>query len=116
MLLLATPVFALHDQSRIYEAPLKALLKSMAGYAPCLWTEWVITKVLRIPKAVHTVLDPAETTTYSTFMTVTAEYAQSHLQELLVATEHGEQVEITRPDGYAVRLQVSAGTSASPRR
>lgn len=38
-------------------------------------------------------------------MTVTAEYAQSHLQELLVATEHGEQVEITRPDGYAVRLQ-----------
>ncbi len=37
-------------------------------------------------------------------MTVTADYAQTHLQELLAATEHGEQVEITREDGFAVTL------------
>ncbi len=37
-------------------------------------------------------------------MTVTAEYAQSHLQELLSASEQGEQVKITREDGFVVTL------------
>ncbi len=37
-------------------------------------------------------------------MTVTADYAQTHLQELLAATEKGEQVNITREDGFAVAL------------
>ncbi len=37
-------------------------------------------------------------------MTVSTEYAQTHLQELLAATEHGERVEITREDGYVVTL------------
>ena len=37
-------------------------------------------------------------------MTVSAEYAQSHLDELLAATEAGETVEITRLDGFAATL------------
>ena len=37
-------------------------------------------------------------------MTVSAEYAQTHLPELLAATEAGETVEITRQDGFAVTL------------
>ena len=37
-------------------------------------------------------------------MTVSAEYAQSHLDELLAATAAGETVEITRRDGFAATL------------
>lgn len=48
-------------------------------------------------------------------MTVTAEYAQTHLQELLAATEHGEQVEIAREDGFAVTLISNHKTIAKDR-
>jgi len=37
-------------------------------------------------------------------MKVSAQYAETHLNELLAATESGEEVEISRPDKPAVRL------------
>lgn len=49
-------------------------------------------------------------------MTVTAEYAQAHLQELLAAAQDGHSVHITRDDGSAIRLVSEPRSSTRNRR
>ncbi len=48
-------------------------------------------------------------------MIVSAEYAQTHLRELLAETENEEKVEITREDGFAVTLVSSPAVAPRDR-
>ena len=57
-------------------------------------------------------LDLAERATYPGAMAVSAEYAQTHLQELLDATEQEEQVEIARLNGFVVALIPTSSETA----
>ena len=43
-------------------------------------------------------------------MTVSTEYAQTHLEQLLAVAETGEQVEIARPDKPTFRLTLANTT------
>ena len=48
-------------------------------------------------------------------MKVSAQYAEAYLNELLAATETGEEVEISRPDKPAVRLTLVPAAATKSR-
>ncbi len=52
-------------------------------------------------------IDAALATAYPKHMQVSAEYAQSHLEELLAATEIGEEIQIARPDKPTIKLTLA---------
>jgi antitoxin (DNA-binding transcriptional repressor) of toxin-antitoxin stability system len=55
---------------------------------------------------VERTIDPAIRLHYLILMTVSAQYAATHFDEILSAAENGEEVRIDRPDNPGIRLVV----------